>query len=246
MSTRLYRETRCIAGRRLLHGQSASKRRDASLSAPTVDHSRAQVAIEQVIWKILGTDISTKTQYHQASQSIGFIVMHGMADRGQKPRRFASQSIRASMEAQHSFAHNTEPSLLRFNGHLSVEHQGPHLDTLPILFVKLIRVRKSSMRRPTSRNRLVRVKALDQHDLVGRLPVLVEPSMAGVGQDGERLLAFPVLQQDGSGDEVGVRDRLAISYGQRIFMDRLDWTPDLEDGISGRFGEKRVRKPCSH
>jgi hypothetical protein len=109
----------------------------------------------------------------------------------------------------------------------SVENQRPHLDALPVLFVKLIRVRKSSMRRPASQNRLVRIKAFDQHDLIWRLPVLVEPSMAWIRQDGEGLLAFSVSQQDRGRDEVRILNRFAVCYGQRIFIDCLDWTPDL-------------------
>lgn len=82
------------------------------------------------------------------------------------------------------------------------------------------------MRRAPRRHRRVRVEALDQQHLVRPLPVLEVPPVARVRLDRPRLV--PVARvDDGRRDEVRVRDRGRVSYGQGVFEDGLDGAPEL-------------------
>ena len=65
-----------------------------------------------------------------------------------------------------------------FSHSFVIEQQGSRLDALPVLGLRLIRVRKGGVERPAGHVRS-RVEALDQQYLVRLLPVLEVPPVPG-------------------------------------------------------------------
>lgn len=112
-----------------------------------------------------------------------------------------------------------------------IKHQTPHLNTLPVPLPLRLRILYRAVNRPPRRRRLVAVEALDEHHLVGPLPVLVVPPVRRVGPDGPRLLP-PARAgvDDGRRDQVRVRDGGCVGQRERGGEDGGDGAPDLAFG----------------
>lgn len=109
-----------------------------------------------------------------------------------------------------------------------VEDQSPDLNTLPRLLVLGRWVDKRCMRHSPRTTIELRVVALDEHNLLRRLPVQVEPPMAFVGPNGERG-TFSVWVDEGNGHEIRLGNRVRVCNRQRILEHALDGAPDVDD-----------------
>ena len=106
-----------------------------------------------------------------------------------------------------------------------MENQASHLDTLPRFLIFLVGVLKRRVRH-SSRNRRIRVEALDEENL-GRGKIALEvPPMRRVRPQRPCLaLMRGVLQ--GCADEIRLGDRVRVRHGDGILSDGRDGTPYL-------------------
>ena len=124
-----------------------------------------------------------------------------------------------------------------------IEHQSSHLNALTRRLVLLRRIGEGSMRhlfhispqslRSTTRSTyppssaiFQRVKALNQHDLIRRLTIIVIPFVRLVRLN-RICLALPIRIDQWCANEVTVWNRMCVGNCQRVLEDLLDWTPDL-------------------
>ena len=88
------------------------------------------------------------------------------------------------------------------------------------------------MRHPPRPAIELRIKALDQHDLLRNLAISVVPLVLPVRADRIRFSAT-VGVDERHGDEVGVWDRKGVGDGEGVFVDGLDGPPDVDDLVAG-------------
>lgn len=113
-----------------------------------------------------------------------------------------------------------------------MEHQSSDLDTLPRRGIHRLRIDKGGMWNPPGTTVEFGIEALDQNHLFGRLSVQVVPFMFRIRTDGVRLA--PTVRVDQiHAHKVRVRHRVGVRDGERIFIDGLDGSPDVDDLIAG-------------
>ena len=124
-----------------------------------------------------------------------------------------------------------------FSTLILMEHQRPHLNTLPGLLIDSLGILKRRMRHPPRSAIKLRIIALNQRDLLRALPIEVIPAMLRVRFHSQRLaLAVRVDQADG--DEVRFGHGVRVRDGEWVLEDLLDGPPDVDDLVTG--GEEGV------
>lgn len=109
-----------------------------------------------------------------------------------------------------------------------MEHQGADLDALPGIIIHVGRITEGRVGDAAGAAVELRVKALDQGDLVRLLAVQEVPLVVGVRADGQRL-APAVRVDQANGHQVRVRHRVRIRNRQRVLEDLLDRPPHVDD-----------------
>lgn len=107
-----------------------------------------------------------------------------------------------------------------------MEHQRSNLNTLPRLLAYRLRIYKGGMRHPPRPPVKLRIKTLDQHDLLRRLAVDIIPSVLCVGTHSQRL-APSVGIDEPDRNKVSIGHRKRVSYREWVFVDCLDGSPDV-------------------
>ena len=114
---------------------------------------------------------------------------------------------------------------------IRMKNQRSNLDTFPRDFSLSPSIHKCAMRRPSSPSIYLRVKTLDQHNLLwGLLPKII-PTMALIGPNGKSL-PDPIRINQLHGQKVVFGHRRSIGDSKRVFADGLDGTPDVDDLVA--------------
>lgn len=109
-----------------------------------------------------------------------------------------------------------------------MENKNPDLDTMSWLPVGHFSVSKRGVRDPPSTPISLPVIAFDQHDLLWSLFVFEVPAVVLVGQDRTRL-SHPAGMDQLDGQDVLIRHRVRVADSQRVLVDGLDRTPNVDD-----------------
>jgi hypothetical protein len=107
-----------------------------------------------------------------------------------------------------------------------VKHKCSNLNTLPRLPTHRLRINERSMRHPPRPPVNFRIKTFDQHDLLRDLAVNVIPPVFRVRTHSQRL-ATSVRIDERHWNKVGFQHRERVSYCERVFIDWLDGSPDV-------------------
>ena len=113
-----------------------------------------------------------------------------------------------------------------------MEHQRPDLNTLSPPLPNRTLIHKCRMRHPPRPSVHLAIITLDQHDLLGLLPVQKIPSMRIIRPHRQRL-PLPVRIDQRHRHQVRVRDRVRVRDGERVARDRADGPPDVDDLVAG-------------
>jgi hypothetical protein len=112
---------------------------------------------------------------------------------------------------------------------LCEEYQSTNLDALPRVLVFFSWVNKCRMWYPSRDASIVNgIKALDQSNFIRSLSILEEPFMCRIGLH-SICFTFTVWINQCGADKVAVWDRVCGCNAEGIFVDCLDWTPDVDE-----------------
>lgn len=114
---------------------------------------------------------------------------------------------------------------------LGMENQCADLNALPPILSLSLRIHKRGVWHTTRPPIRLRIEAFNQSHQFRRLSIPVIPFDIRIRLDGERL-ALAIRIDELHPDEVTLRYRVRISHSQRIFEDRLDRAPDINDLVS--------------
>ena len=115
---------------------------------------------------------------------------------------------------------------------IGMKHQRPNLDTFPSFLPLIFFIDKRAMRHPSRPPISLTIKTLNQHDLTRCLPKQIMPLVAPgpllTGPHSIRL-ACPVRINQFDRHEFVIRDGMGGRDTERVFEDRLDGPPDVDD-----------------
>lgn len=112
-----------------------------------------------------------------------------------------------------------------------MKHERSNFDTLSSLECLGSRIDKGGMRHAAGPAIEFRIIAFDQRDFIRSLAISIEPAMLRVRFDRQRLaLAIRIDQSNGHQIFLGHGPR--VRDAQRVFVDRLDGPPHVDDLVS--------------
>lgn len=112
-----------------------------------------------------------------------------------------------------------------------MKHQRANLNTLPPILRLSLGIHKRRVRHTARTPINLGIEAFDQCHQVRRLPIPIIPLDTRVRLHSKRF-ALAVRVDQLHADEVTIRHGMRIGHGQRIFEDRLDGPPDVDDLVS--------------
>lgn len=114
-----------------------------------------------------------------------------------------------------------------------MKDQRTHFNAFSRLFINRSRVHECRMRHTSGAAIQLGVEAFDQHDLLGRLSVKIEPPMLRI-RFHRICFALSIRVDQSNADQVRVRHRMGISDRERVLENLLDRAPDIDDLVSSR------------
>lgn len=112
-----------------------------------------------------------------------------------------------------------------------MENQRSNLDTLPRTLTLSLLVHERAMRHPPSPPIQLRIKTLDQHDLLRRLLPKIMPAMTRIRTNRKRLPNTIRIDQL-HGQKVLVGHGRSVRDSERVFANGFDRTPDVDDLVA--------------
>lgn len=109
-----------------------------------------------------------------------------------------------------------------------MKQKGSHFNALSRLPIIHLAVRESTVRSPPSPSDFLRVVTLHQQDHLRSLLVLVVPAMI-LARKNCAWLTHPTWLYQFKWEDILVKTRFCVAYSQRIFVDRLDGAPEVDD-----------------
>ena len=126
-----------------------------------------------------------------------------------------------------------------------MEYQCSHLDALSCSLINSRGVHERSMRDSSRSTVQLGVITLDEHNFRRRLSIKVIPLVCLIWADGQ-CLASSIRIDEVDRHQIGLGNRVSISYRERILEDCLDGAPDVNDLVASleelvRFSWEVVR-----